>query len=101
MQPDDRLTPAEVAPLIRHTEQTVIRWCRRGVLTPAMIGRRVFVRRSEVDRFLRDGPAVEVPKKTRAGRPKKPVPNGARKGLLRDPRSSAKRLKASRGFAAK
>ena len=56
---DDRgepfLTVAEVAELLKLNQQTVRNWIDQGSLAAVRVGRRVRIRRSDLDRLLEDG----------------------------------------------
>ena len=58
------LTVAEVAELLRLNQQTVRNWIDQGSLPALRVGRRVRIKRSDLDRLLSDGykggPAAEV-----------------------------------------
>ncbi len=58
---DEFLTVAEVAELLKLNQQTVRNWIDQGSLPALRVGRRVRIRRSDLDRVLEDG-------STRAGR---------------------------------
>lgn len=51
--PDDEfLTVAEVAAMLKLNQQTVRNWIDQGTLSALRIGRRVRIRRSDLDRLL-------------------------------------------------
>jgi excisionase family DNA binding protein len=56
---DDRgepfLTVAEVAELLKLNQQTVRNWIDQGSLPAVRVGRRVRIRRADLDRLLADG----------------------------------------------
>jgi excisionase family DNA binding protein len=49
------LTVAEVAALLRLNQQTVRNWIDQGSLPALRVGRRVRIKRSDLDRILEDG----------------------------------------------
>jgi excisionase family DNA binding protein len=49
------LTVAEVAELLRLNQQTVRNWIDQGALPALRVGRRVRIKRSDLDRLLTDG----------------------------------------------
>jgi excisionase family DNA binding protein len=49
------LTVAEVAELLRLNQQTVRNWIDQGSLPAVRVGRRVRIKRSDLDRVLSDG----------------------------------------------
>ena len=59
------LTVAEVAELLRLNQQTVRNWIDQGSLPALRVGRRVRIKRSDLDRLLSDGykggPAADAP----------------------------------------
>ena len=58
---DEFLTVADVAELLKLNQQTVRNWIDQGSLPALRVGRRVRIRRSDLERVLQDGA-------TRAGR---------------------------------
>jgi excisionase family DNA binding protein len=52
---DEFLTVAEVAELLKLNEQTVRNWIDQGSLPALKVGRRVRIRRSDLERVLEDG----------------------------------------------
>jgi excisionase family DNA binding protein len=52
---DEFLTVAEVAKLLKLNEQTVRNWIDQGSLPALKVGRRVRIRRSDLERVLEDG----------------------------------------------
>ena len=52
---DSFLTVAEVAELLKLNQQTVRNWIDQGSLPAVRVGRRVRIRRSDLDRVLADG----------------------------------------------
>jgi excisionase family DNA binding protein len=52
---EEFLTVAEVATLLKLNPQTVRNWIDRGELPALHVGRRVRIRRSELDQFLERG----------------------------------------------
>lgn len=59
MNEDDRedsfLTVAEVAEMLKLNQQTVRNWIDQGSLPAVRVGRRVRIRRSDLDRILAEG----------------------------------------------
>jgi putative molybdopterin biosynthesis protein len=54
--PDDTfLTVAEVAEMLKLNQQTVRNWIDRGQLSATRVGRRVRIRRSDLDRIVQAG----------------------------------------------
>ena len=53
--PDEFMTVAEVAALLKLNRQTVRNWIDRGELPAIHVGRRGRIRRSDFDRFVEDG----------------------------------------------
>jgi excisionase family DNA binding protein len=61
---DPFLTVAEVAEILRLNQQTIRNWIDAGSLPAVRIGRRVRIRRSDLDRMLAEGyqgPAAPAP----------------------------------------
>lgn len=54
-------TVAEVAEMLKLNQQTVRNWIDQGSLPAVRIGRRVRIRRSELDRILAQGSQGNVP----------------------------------------
>lgn len=54
-QPDSFLTVAEVAEMLKLNQQTVRNWIDQGSLPAVRVGRRVRIRRSDLDRILAEG----------------------------------------------
>lgn len=54
---DEFLTVAEVAELLKLNPQTVRNWIDQGYLPALRVGRRVRVRRAELDELLENSPA--------------------------------------------
>jgi len=52
---DSFLTVAEVAEMLKLNQQTVRNWIDQGSLPALRVGRRVRIRRSDLERLLRDG----------------------------------------------
>jgi excisionase family DNA binding protein len=52
---DEFLTVAEVAELLRLNQQTVRNWIDQGSLPAVRVGRRVRIRRSDLERVLAEG----------------------------------------------
>jgi excisionase family DNA binding protein len=52
---DPFLTVAEVAEILRLNQQTIRNWIDAGSLPAVRIGRRVRIKRSDLDRLLADG----------------------------------------------
>ena len=52
---DPFLTVAEVAEILRLNQQTVRNWIDAGSLPAVRVGRRVRIRRSDLDRILENG----------------------------------------------
>jgi excisionase family DNA binding protein len=52
---EEFLTVAEVAELLKLNQQTVRNWIDQGSLPALRVGRRVRIRRSDLDRVLEDG----------------------------------------------
>jgi excisionase family DNA binding protein len=52
---DEFLTVAEVAELLKLNQQTVRNWIDQGYLPAVRVGRRVRVRRSDLDQLLEKG----------------------------------------------
>lgn len=52
---DSFLTVAEVAALLKLNQQTVRNWIEQGSLPAVRIGRRVRIKRSDLDRILESG----------------------------------------------
>jgi excisionase family DNA binding protein len=52
---DSFLTVAEVAELLKLNQQTVRNWIDQGSLPALRVGRRVRIRRSDLERLLEDG----------------------------------------------
>lgn len=72
--PDEFLTVAEVAELLKVNQQTVRNWVDRGELDAVRVGaRRVRVRTSELDAFLEAGATI-IPE---SGEPEMPVEEGS------------------------
>jgi len=55
------LTVAEVAEILKLNQQTVRNWIDRGELPAFRLGRRVRIRRSDLDRFVEAGSTVPPP----------------------------------------
>src|ERR1700727_3010046 len=58
---DDFLTVAEVAELLKLNQQTVRNWIDQGSLPALRVGRRVRMRRSDLDRLLESGSTTSAP----------------------------------------
>ena len=58
---DGFLTVAEVAELLKLNQQTVRNWIDAGYLPAVRIGRRVRVRRTDLDRLLEEGATARRP----------------------------------------
>ena len=56
--PESYLTVAEVAELLKLNQQTVRNWIDQGSLPALRVGRRVRIRRSDLDRVLEAGSTV-------------------------------------------
>jgi excisionase family DNA binding protein len=52
---DSYLTVAEVAELLKLNQQTVRNWIDQGSLAAVRVGRRVRIKRSDLERLLADG----------------------------------------------
>ena len=65
---DEFLTVAEVAELLKLNQQTVRNWIDQGSLPALKVGRRVRIRRSDLERVLQDG-ATRTGKAAAGGRP--------------------------------
>jgi excisionase family DNA binding protein len=67
--PESFLTVAEVATLLKLNQQTVRNWIDQGSLPAVRVGRRVRIRRSDLDRLLDQGyrPAGPRPAAADAG----------------------------------
>jgi excisionase family DNA binding protein len=52
---EEFLTVAEVAELLKLNQQTVRNWIDQGFLPALKVGRRVRIRRSDLERVLQDG----------------------------------------------
>ena len=52
---EEYVTVAEVAELLRLNQQTVRNWIDQGSLPAIRVGRRVRIKRSDLDRLLSDG----------------------------------------------
>ncbi len=52
---DEFLTVADVARIPKLNQQTVRNWIDQGLLPALQVGRRVRIRRSDFERFLRQG----------------------------------------------
>jgi len=65
MDPEDTedsfLTVAEVAELLKLNQQTVRNWIDAGSLPAVKVGRRVRIRRSDLDRKLEEGRTTPAP----------------------------------------
>ena len=59
-QADDFMTVAEVASILKLNQQTVRNWIDQDKLPAVRIGRRVRVRRVDLDRVLAQGATVEL-----------------------------------------
>lgn len=58
--PDEFLTVADVAELLKVTEQSVNNWIYRGELPGVRVGsRRVRIRQSDLDEFLKSPPSAD------------------------------------------
>ena len=53
--PDEFMTVAEVATILKLNQQTVRNWIDAGTLPAVRIGRRVRIKRSDFDRVVADG----------------------------------------------
>jgi excisionase family DNA binding protein len=58
---DTFLTVAEVAELLKLNQQTVRNWIDAGSLPAVKVGRRVRIRRSDLDRKLEEGRTTPAP----------------------------------------
>ena len=65
---DTFLTVAEEAELLKLNQQTVRNWIDQGSLPAVRVGRRVRIRRTDLERILADGAT--------GGRPARPRPGG-------------------------
>ena len=68
---DTFLTVAEVAELLKLNQQTVRNWIDQGSLPAVRVGRRVRIRRSDLERILAEGDTQA------AARASEPVPQSA------------------------
>jgi excisionase family DNA binding protein len=67
--PDAFLTVAEVAGILKLNQQTVRNWIDQGSLPALRVGRRVRIRRSDLERLLADGYMAGNPTPSREGGP--------------------------------
>lgn len=58
--PDEWLSPSRSAEIAETTPATVRRWVREGVLPGGHAGRSVRIKRSDLEAFLRRGPASKL-----------------------------------------
>jgi excisionase family DNA binding protein len=58
---EEFLTVAEVAEILKLNQQTVRNWIDQGSLPAHRVGRRVRIRRSDLDRMLDEGYTVRSP----------------------------------------
>jgi len=65
---DEFLTVAEVAGLLKLNQQTVRNWIDQGSLPALKVGRRVRIRRSDLEQVLQDG-ATRIGKAARGTGP--------------------------------
>ena len=80
---DEYLTVHEIAEHLKLNQQTVRNWIDQGRLPAVRIGRRVRVRRTDIDRMLAEGATVAVdPEASYAGsgEPHEPEASDARSG---------------------
>ena len=88
---EEFLTVAEVAEMLKLNQQTVRNWIDQGSLPAHRVGRRVRIRRSDLDRMLEEGytvrstspsastsaePTEPGPARHRVDRPLEPGPSG-------------------------
>jgi excisionase family DNA binding protein len=66
---EEFLTVAEVAELLKLNQQTVRNWIDQGSLPALRVGRRVRIRRSDLDRVLEDGSTQAGRSRHRSGGP--------------------------------
>lgn len=59
---DTFLTVAEVAELLKLNQQTVRNWIDQGSLPALRVGRRVRIRRSDLERVLEEGSTAATPR---------------------------------------
>jgi excisionase family DNA binding protein len=71
---DDFLTVADVAELLKLNQQTVRNWIDQGSLPALRVGRRVRIRRSDLNRLLEEG-------STQAPRPAPPDESASAEGF--------------------
>jgi excisionase family DNA binding protein len=55
VEPDEFLTVAEIAELLKLNQQTVRNWIDQGSLPAVRVGRRVRIKRSDFDRIVEQG----------------------------------------------
>jgi excisionase family DNA binding protein len=94
---EEFLTVAEVAELLKLNQQTVRNWIDQGSLPAHRVGRRVRIRRSDLDRMLEEGYTARAAAMTvepgEPGEPAEPGPSGEDfwGGELADPWDGAAR----------
>ena|SRR5947209_1592605 len=66
---DSLLTVAEVAEILKLNQQTVRNWIDQGSLPAVRLGRRVRIRRSELERLIDEGATVSSGTSTEAPGP--------------------------------
>jgi excisionase family DNA binding protein len=64
---EEFLTVAEVAELLKLNQQTVRNWIDQGSLPAVRVGRRVRIRRSDLERVLQDGSTQAGKKASESG----------------------------------
>ena len=73
---EEFLTVAEVAEMLKLNQQTVRNWIDQGSLPAHRVGRRVRIRRSDLDRMLDEGSTVRSSVTTaESGEPGEPSPS--------------------------
>jgi excisionase family DNA binding protein len=87
---EEFLTVAEVAELLKLNQQTVRNWIDAGSLPAVKVGRRVRIRRSDLDRKLEAGRTTPAPPTRPAGPSAQDFWSGATVGLPEvDPNSAS------------
>lgn len=66
---DTFLTVAEVAEMLKLNQQTVRNWIDQGSLPALRVGRRVRIRRSDLERVLEEGSTAPAPRAAPADGP--------------------------------